>query len=237
MGYKYLAIIPARAGSKRLPNKNILELNGKPLIEWTILAAKGANTINEVLVTTDSETVQQLAIKNNCQLVIRPNELATDIATSSDVVRHALNSVNVDDYTHLILLQPTSPLRTYQHINEAIQLQQQLNADAVISICQCEHHPYWSNELPSDKNMSNFIPQKYQNIRAQDLPSYYRLNGAIYICSIQKFLESGKFLLSDNCYAYEMETKDSVDIDGYVDFKLAEILISDGSNFDNRKSN
>lgn len=225
MNYNYLAIIPARAGSKRLANKNTLELNGRPLVEWTIAAAKQAKTIDKVVVTTDCDKVKEISLLNKCELIHRPKALASDTATSADMVRHVLENVDTEGYTHFILLQPTSPLRTSRHITEAITQQQSLQADAIISVCRCDHHPYWSNELATDKSMVNFIRPEYQSIRSQDLPAYYRLNGAIYICNIQRFLESGKFLFDSSCYAYEMESKDSVDIDEYIDFKLAEILM------------
>jgi len=126
-----------------------------------------------------------------------------------------------------VLLQPTSPLRNEKHIDEAIELLEKKKADAVISVCETDHSPLWSNTLPEDLNMSNFLRDEIKNKRSQDLPKFYRLNGAIYICKTDKFLEEKTFFIKNNIYAYIMDRKSSIDIDDEIDFKLAKVLICD----------
>jgi len=221
---KYLAIIPARGGSKRLPNKNILDLNGKPLIAWSIEAAKKSKFIDEIVISSDSEEILEIAKKYDVNIIKRPDELATDTASSIDVVKHVIE--NYPGYEYIVLLQPTSPLRTEKHINKAIELLEKKKADAVISVCEMDHSPLWSNTLPESLSMENFLREDVKNKRSQDLPKYYRLNGAIYICKIDKFLEKNTFFLDKNIYAYIMDKKSSVDIDDEIDFKLAEVLLN-----------
>ena len=221
---KYLAIIPARGGSKRLPNKNILDLNGKPLIAWSIEAAKKSKYIDDIVVTSDREKILDIAKKYNVKNVKRPDYLASDIATTFDAINHTIKNLK-EKYEYIVLLQPTSPLRNEKHIDESIKLLEKKNADAVISVCETDHSPLWSNTLPEDLNMSNFLRDEVKNKRSQDLPKFYRLNGAIYICKTDKLLEEKTFFIKNNIYAYIMDRKSSIDIDDEIDFKLAEILI------------
>ena len=221
----FLAIIPARGGSKRLPNKNILNLNGKPLIAWTIEAALKSRYIDKIVVSSDSDKILKVARSyKNILCLKRPYHLATDTAKTTDVVKHALENVK-EKYDYIILLQPTSPLRTEKHIDEAIEFLDRKNADAVVSVCEMEHSPLWSNTLPEDLSMKNFLREDIKGKRSQDLPKYYRLNGAIYICKTDRFLEENTFFIKDNIYAYVMDKMSSVDIDDEFDFGLAESII------------
>ncbi len=220
----FLAIIPARGGNKRLPGKNIKELCGKPLIAWTIEAALKSNYIDSIVVTSDDEAILKISKQYSVKTIKRPDELASDTATTFDAIKHTIDSVEKCDY--VVLLQPTSPLRNEKHIDEAIELLDKKNADAVISVCEMEHSPLWSNRLDDSLSMSGFLRDEVLNKRSQDLDKYYRLNGAIYICEIDKLLEEKTFFLKDNIFAYIMDRKSSVDIDDEIDFKLAEILIS-----------
>ncbi|GIU70250.1 MAG: hypothetical protein KatS3mg002_1486 [Candidatus Woesearchaeota archaeon] len=221
-----LAIIPARGGSKRLPRKNILPLAGKPLIAWTIEAGLGSKYLDEVVVTSDSDKILEIANNYKVHIIKRPPELATDTASTIEVVEHVLSSID-KKFDFIVLLQPTSPLRTAKHIDEAIELLFEKNADAVISVCEVDHSPLWCNTLPEDLNMSNFLPKDVKGKRSQDLPKFYRLNGAIYICKTDKFLEEKTFFLNKNIYAYIMDRKYSIDIDEEIDFKLAKVLIKE----------
>jgi CMP-N-acetylneuraminic acid synthetase len=218
----FLAIIPARGGSKRLPRKNILDLNGKPLIAWTVLAGLQSKYIDNVIVTSDDEEILSIAEEFGSAIIKRPDNLANDFATTFDAIKHTIE--NSDEYDYVVLLQPTSPLRDASHINEAIELLETKNADAVVSVCEVEHSPLWSNTLPADDNMKGFLREEVLNKRSQDLEKYYRLNGAIYICRTDKLLEEGSFLLKNNIFAYVMDRKSSIDIDEEIDFKFAEIL-------------
>lgn len=218
----FLAIIPARGGSKRLPRKNILNLAGKPLIAWTIEAASGSTYIDATVVSSDDVEILSVAHQYGAKTLQRPDELATDTATSFDAVKHAIENSEPCDY--VVLLQPTSPLRTSQHIDEAIELLISKNADAVISVSEMDHSPLWSNTLPENGSMEHFLRDEVINSRSQDLEKHYRLNGAIYICKTEKLLEEKSFFIQKNIFAYIMHRHNSVDIDDVIDFELAKII-------------
>jgi len=219
----FLAIIPARGGSKRLPRKNVLDLCGKPFIAWSIEAGLNGKYIDKVVVTSDDDEILDIAKKFGAEIIKRPDELASDTATTFDAIKHTID--NLEKYDYIILLQPTSPLRNEKHINEAIELLENKNADAVVSVCEMDHCPLWSNTLPQDGKMNNFLRDEVLNKRSQDLDKYYRLNGSIYICKTEKLLKNKGFFLKDNIFAYKMDRKSSIDIDEEIDFKMAQILL------------
>ena len=228
-GKKVLAIIPARKGSKRLPNKNIIDLCGKPLIAYTIEAALGSSYIDHVLVTTDCELIASIAKKSGADVpFLRPDNLATDKSTSMDVVFHALNIsesiYGVIDY--IVLLQPTSPLRTYEDIDNALKKLDTVSLGSVVSVCKTAHSPLWTNTLPYDLSMKNFLKHEYQEKRSQDLPTFYSLNGAIYV-STKVSLDKYKSFLNSETYASVMDSDNSIDIDNLRDFQLAEIILNE----------
>lgn len=223
---KFLAIIPARGGSKRLPRKNILDLAGKPLIAWTIEAALNSKYIDTVVVSSDDQEILAISAAYGAKTLKRPKSLASDTATTFDTLYHAID--HYPGYEYIILLQPTSPLRTVNHIDESIHLLFEKNADAIISVCKTDHNPLWSNTLPSDGNMCNFMKDEIKNLRSQDLPKYYRLNGAIYICKTQRLLEDKSFMLKDKIFAFEMDKKNSIDIDEEVDLEFVKFLMQFG---------
>ncbi|OCL93729.1 cytidylyltransferase domain-containing protein [Aliarcobacter thereius] len=225
MKNRFLAIIPARGGSKRLPKKNILELHEKPLIAYTIESALKSKYINKVVVSSDDDETLEISKSFGAEFIKRPGELASDTATTFDAIKHTID--NLEEYEYVVLLQPTSPLRNETHIDEAIELLEEKRADAIVSICEMEHSPLWSNILPEDGNMRGFLREEILNKRSQDLEKYYRLNGAIYICKTYKLLKNKTFFLKDNIFSYKMDKKYSIDIDEDIDFKLAEILIKE----------
>jgi N-acylneuraminate cytidylyltransferase/CMP-N,N'-diacetyllegionaminic acid synthase len=230
-GKKVLAIIPARGGSKGLPQKNILPLLGKPLIAWTIEQALESKYLDEVVVSTDDEEIAKISKKYGAEVpFMRPKELATDKAKGIKVVFHALKWLEEHNeyYDLLILLQPTSPFRTAKDINQAIELLFIKNAKAIVSVCETEHHPYWANMLPSDGCMKDFLRPEAANKNRQDLPIFYRLNGAIYL-AYYSYLKMQKGFLGDKTYAYIMPRKSSIDIDDEFDFKFAEFVMSNYS--------
>lgn len=225
----FLAVIPARSGSKRVPNKNIKDLNGKPLIAYTIEAALKSKYITKTIVSTDSIELQKIAHKFNASApFLRPIELAQDETKSIDVVTHTLKYLKENEkevYDFVILLQPTSPLRNEKDIDNAIRYLEKKNADAVISVCEVEHNPLWSNKLDKTKNMEKFLDKQYINSRSQDLEKFYRLNGAIYICKINKLLEENTFFINKNIFAYEMAQEKSIDIDTNLDFIITKAIM------------
>ena len=223
MNKTFLAIIPARGGSKRLPRKNILDLCGKPLISWSIEAALKSKYISKVVVSSDDEEILNISSNFGADIIKRPYELANDTATTFDAIKHTIN--NLEKYDYIVLLQPTSPLRNENQIDEAIELLEEKQADAIVSVCEMDHSPLWSNTLPKDGNMNNFLRDEVLNKRSQDLEKYYRVNGAIYICKTDKLLENKSFFLKDNIFAYIMDRKSSIDIDEEIDFLLAERVL------------
>lgn len=221
----FLAIIPARGGSKRLPRKNVLELANKPLIAWSIDAGLHSNYIDSVIVSSDDEEILKISKNFSADTIKRPDALANDTATTFDAIKHTIE--NSEKYDYVILLQPTSPLRTSLDIDEAIELLEEKNADAIISVCEMDHSPLWSNILDETLSMQGFLKEEVLNKRSQDLETYYRLNGAIYICKTSKLLEEESFFLKEHSFAYIMDRKNSIDIDEEIDFKLANIFIAD----------
>ena len=221
-GYRFLSIIPARGGSKRLPRKNVLDFNGKPLICWSIEASLNSKYIDKTIVSSDDEEILKIAEKNGANFIKRPNELANDTSTTFDALKHTIN--NLETYDYVIVLQPTSPLRKAKHIDKAIELLNEKKADAIISTCEVEHSPLWSNTLPEDRNMKLFMREELKNKRSQDLEQYFRLNGAIYICNIKKLLEEKTLFLKKNIYSYIMDRYESIDIDEKLDFEIAQFL-------------
>jgi CMP-N-acetylneuraminic acid synthetase len=221
---EYFSIIPARGGSKRLPHKNILLLNNKPLIWYTIEASLKSKYIKETIVSTDSIEIINSIKSFDIKVIKRPKKLATDTAKTSDVIMHVLK--NISTYpSYIVLLQPTSPLRTSTHIDAAIDFLKNKNADAVVSVCETDHNPLWCNTLPTDLSMKNFLIEEIRNKRSQELQKYYRINGAIYICKTTRFLEEKTLFLKDNIFAYIMKKEDSVDIDEKIDLIMAETLL------------
>ncbi|MDA8481157.1 acylneuraminate cytidylyltransferase family protein [Citrobacter sp. Awk 4] len=222
-----IAIIPARGGSKRLPGKNIKILSGKPMIAWSIEAALNSTLFDLVLVSTDCREISDIAEHYGAVVpCLRPATLASDAATTNDVISHMVEVVEarwggVDTIT---LLQPTSPLRTTSNIVEAHQLYEEMDALSVISVCEMEHPVQLCNKLPADHSMSGFIQEKY-NVRSQELESYYRINGAIYIFD-RVFVGSLTAIYGDKSYAYIMRQDESIDIDSLLDFDIAEIIMT-----------
>lgn len=229
----FLAIIPARSGSKRLPDKNIKKLCGKPLMAWSIEAGLQSKYINEVAVSTDSQEYAEIAQKYGAKIpYLRPKDLSLDTSTTLDTLKHMVNfyanTLKVSfDYT--ILLQPTNPLREAKHIDDAIEKILHYQGNAIIGVCQCDHSPLWCNILPQNERMDDFINPKIYNIRSQDLPTYYRLNGAIYIARTDWLLQSTS-LFGVNTYAYKMSIEESIDIDSLLDFKIAESILLEKNN-------
>jgi CMP-N,N'-diacetyllegionaminic acid synthase len=219
----FLGIIPARGGSKRLPKKNILNLNGKPLIAWTIEAGLQSKYIDKVIVTSDDDEILDVSKKYNSDTIKRPNELATDTSTTFDAIKHTIE--NIENYDFIVLLQPTSPLRNSKHLDQAIELLEHKKANSIISVCKMEHNPLWSNTLPPDQNMDGFLKDNIIGQRSQDLNQYYRLNGAIYIVKTAELLKQKTLFIKNSVFAYEMDILDSIDIDEALDFEFAEFIV------------
>ena len=223
-----IAIIPARGGSKRLPGKNIKLLASKPLIAWTIEAALESKIFDHVLVSTDCDKIAQISKSFGAEVpFLRPTEIATDTATTNDVVTHLVKWFEEEhnrEVTTVAILQPTSPLRNAQHIQESFKVMRDKQAKAIVSVCELEHPIQFCNKLGSDGSMDGFINPK--NIRrTQELEPYYRLNGAIYIFN-REYVSKLDKLYSSGTHAYIINQKSSIDIDTEDDFELAEYYIN-----------
>ncbi len=224
---KTLGVITARSGSKGIKDKNIRNLNGKPLLAYTIENALNSIYVDEVMVSTDSENYADISRKFGANVpFLRSEKNSTDTAKSIDVLLEVLDEYKKmgQEFDNVVLLQPTSPLRTCKNLNEAFQLFYTKNADSVVSICECEYNPKLSNTLPADLNLFRFI--KNENLkRRQDLEKFYRVNGAIYISKVNILREKQSFY-GKLSYAFIMEQKESIDIDSELDFEYVEFLMS-----------
>ena len=228
---KTLGIITARSGSKGLKDKNIKMLNGKELIAYTIEAAISSKCFDTVMVSTDSEKYGKVSMKYGAEVpFLRSQKTSADEATTKEVVIEVLDNYQKQGkaYDRFVILQPTSPLRTSRNIQEAVDLFDKLSAKGVVSVCEVEHSPLWCNTLPKDKSLKGFL-QTNQNYRRQNLETYYRLNGAIYLYDTEYYLNS-EDVYGDKVFAYIMKREESVDIDTQLDFDFAELLMVKRSN-------
>ncbi len=221
-----IAVITARSGSKGLRHKNIKLLNGKPLMAYTIEAAKLSGYFDCIHVSTDSEEYAGIARNYGADVpFLRDAELAADTVGSWDVVRSVLNQYrqNGQVFERVMLLQPTSPLRNAEDIRNAFLIMDEKQADSVIGVCEMDHSPLWSNILPEDGNMDGFLRQAV--VPRQQIPVYYRINGAVYLIDTEFLMNNGD-LYGKHSYAYVMPKERSVDIDDMFDFLLVETYMN-----------
>lgn len=224
---KQIAIIPARSGSKGVRDKNIRELCNKPLMQYSIDAAKQAKVFDCVHVSTDSSQYADIAIRGGAEVpFLRPEELGADETDTWSVVRNVIEQYQCkgEHFDIITLLQPTSPLRKTQDILNAQKLFAEKSADSVISVCEVEHAPQLINTIGDDLCMSGFLDMTKSG-RRQDMGKYYRINGAIYMFRTE-LLSHIYDLYGDKSYAYIMPQERSVDIDTELDFKIAETIMS-----------
>ncbi len=218
-----LFIIPARGGSKGLPQKNILPLNGKPLICYSIDAARGICADENICVSTDDDTIIDLVEKYGLKVPFnRPESLSTDSASTWDVVKHAVEFYENagKKFTRICLLQPTSPLRNSKHIQECFELWED-DVEMIVSVKESKKAAILCHE--KEDGFLTFTLNKEAK-RRQDLPEYYEYNGAIYLLNINSFKEKPVSEFS-KIKKYVMSAEDSVDIDDELDFKLAEFIL------------
>lgn len=218
---KPLVIIPARGGSKGVPGKNIKLLGGKPLIQYTIDAAKAIFDDSQIIVSTDSEEIRNKVIENGLQVpFLRPPELATDSAGTYEVLMHAVNFMETEGTTYdtLILLQPTSPFRTSEHIKEALSLYTN-DLDMVVSVKETTSNPYFV--LKEENRLGYLENSKIGDYKTrQECPEVWELNGAIYIISIESLK---KMTISEftKVKKFVMDDVSSHDIDTMLDWEVA----------------
>lgn len=228
----YLGIVTARSGSQRMLNKNIRELFGKPLFVWSVLAGMNCPEIEKIIVSTDSKEYQDIAISAGAHCPwLRDASLASNEASSIDTVKDLLERYPeaIDKYKGLVLLQPTSPLRTAEDISTAIKIYESTSAPAVVSVCETECPPAWIGKLEENNIMDNFASSDSKGLRSQDFEQWHRLNGAIYLIGISQFLETLDFI-PKGTRAYIMPRERSIDIDNEIDFIFAHAILSQQKN-------
>lgn len=227
---KPLIVIPARGGSKGVPRKNIKVLGDKPLIQYTIDAAKGVFDDEFICVSTDDfeikSVVEQLGLKVP---FLRPNELASDTAGTYEVLLHAISYYESKGYfpDTLILLQPTSPFRTSAHIKEALKLYHE-SIDMVVSVKETKANPYY---ILFEEDSNGYLKKTKEAsfTRRQDCPKVWEYNGAIYIINVKALKASAISQFTKVC-KFEMDETSSHDIDTLLDWRIAEIIINDKEN-------
>ena len=215
MTKKILGLIPARGGSKGFPDKNIANLNGKPLIGYTIEASLNSQYITHTVVSSDSSRILDVAAQSGATTLIRPAEYASDTASSDSVVSHALDALSTL-FDVVVLLQPTSPLRTSVMIDQAIHQFLNSDATALISVCEVDNKLYKAFSMDEYGYLTGVSNNEFPFMRRQDLPPAYMSNGAIYIVDVKEFLDNPGFYTSKTL-SYIMDSNSSLDVDSEED--------------------
>ncbi|SET86608.1 cytidylyltransferase domain-containing protein [Lacrimispora sphenoides] len=224
----FLAIIPARSGSKGIIDKNIREINHKPLMAYTVEACKRSGIFDDIVVSTDSVKYAEIAERFGASVpFLRPKELAADQASSNDVILHVINGLRQlgKAFDCFMLLQPTSPLRNEIHIMKSADILLENDADSVVSIRKSDSHSYLTVELTEEGRVKALFSDKKQ-VRRQDVPPEYRINGAIYLALTSYFMKHRSFY-EGKTLPYLMNAFDSIDIDDDFQLKIAELLLID----------
>ncbi|WP_319535992.1 acylneuraminate cytidylyltransferase family protein [uncultured Vibrio sp.] len=223
MSRQHIALITARGGSKGLPRKNILPAHGTPLIGWTIKAALDCANIDRVFVSTEDDEIAKISRQFGAEIIVRPDELASDTSSSIDVISHAIGWLE-DHHIEtpwMTLLQPTSPLRTATHIEQALNLLQHKNAHLVISVFEPSHTPVKAYLEQENGSIEGLYSNEAPYTRRQDLPRAFQPNGAIYAFSVAEFKRNNHFPRTQ-VFPYIMSEADSADVDTLEDLMVVE---------------
>ena len=225
-GRKVLGLIVGRGGSKGLPRKNVLDLGGRPLVAWSVLAGKGARFIDRLVLSTDDDEIVDAARSAGCDVPFRrPDALAGDTAGMREVVVHALDNLD-EAYDLLVLLQATSPLRSSADIDDTIELCVRTNAHSCLTVTAAPKAPEWMYHLAEDGSLEPVLKEAAEATRRQDLRPAYVPNGAVYVVDVEWFRQSGKFLVAGT-HALVMPPERSVDIDSRLDLLLARAILAE----------
>lgn len=223
-----IALITARGGSKRLPEKNIRVFAGRPLIHWSCEAASAARTVRRTIVSTDSANIASAALASGAEVpFMRPAELSEDTSSHYDVIAHALDWIEANEGAlpdFLCLLQPTSPLRTGVDIDGTVQLAVDTGADSSLSMSAVNVHPELMYRRSKDGSFSRFLPPVDGYRRGQDMEPLFHVNGAVYVVRPETFRRRHTVVSSD-ALGYIMPPNRSADIDDEMDFVSAEALM------------
>ncbi len=227
-----LAIIPARGGSKDVPRKNILPIAGKPLIAWTIEAAKNSRFVTRTIVSSDDDEILAVAKHHGAETLVRPKELAHDKAQSESVIAHVLDVLKEREQYEpdlFLYLQPTSPLRTHYHVDRALEELKQSNADSLIAVRKTDNLALKCFLVKDGKHLQGIAGNTYPFMNRQELPPTYAHNGALYIMSPSTFRKHGQ-LISKQTIPFIMGEEESLEIDTMDDVPRIEQLIRKRNN-------
>ena len=223
-GKPVLAVVPARGGSKGLPGKNIRNLAGKPLIAWTIDAARKCSLIDRLIISSDDEAIIRVAKDCGCEApFVRPPELATDETPGVAPVLHAVESL--PGYEIVVLLQPTSPLRTATDIDGCLRFMAAGALPSVASVSECAESPYWMYSLEAGQVLKPVIPTVAPIQRRQDAPAAYALNGAVYAVEVDWLKRERNVVAPGVTAGFIMPRERSIDIDTELDLDWAEFVL------------
>lgn len=226
-GFRVLGLIPARGGSKGLPGKNTRDLCGKPLIAWTIDAARASSCLDAVVVSTDDSSIAAIAAKYGAEVpFLRPADLAGDTASSIDVVIHAIDALAAEGrvFDLVVLLEPTSPLREASDIDNGVSRMLSMGAGAVVSVCRAESaHPAFMYRQRADERLVPFMERQPTGLRRQEIEPLYFLEGSLYASRIDVLRTKCSFY-HDDTIAYEVPKWKSIEIDDLDDFLMVEAL-------------
>ncbi len=225
---KTIAIIPARGGSKGIPKKNLVQVSGKPLIYWTIQAAIKSKMIDRIIVSSDSDEILSYANTfNKVEIVHRPKSLAEDNTPTGPVVKHVLDHLHIlsSEYEYIIVLQPTSPLRTARDIDQAYEALTNSEANALISVVKPEHHPLKCFKRNKEGYLEGLVNNDFPFMPRQKLPEVFQPNGAIYIIEVKEFLTRKNFF-TEKTLEFSMPIESSVDVDTIEDIKKVESYVN-----------
>ncbi len=225
-GKGIIAVIPARGGSKSIPDKNIKQLGGKPLIVWSIEVAKRTKEIDRIIVSTDSEKISKIAREQRAEVYIRPPELATDEALVIDALKNLISSLRKegDNAEIMVLLEPTCPLRSVEDVKKCLNLLVNDGLDSVATFKEAELNPHRAWKI-NDGRPEVFIPGAIPWLPRQELPKAYQLTGAVYAFRSSLLGRERRSLLFGKSGAVIMPKERSLDIDDEVDFDILETLI------------
>lgn len=222
-GKRFLAVIPARGGSKGVPRKNIREMAGKPLIAWSVGEAKKSQYIDRCIVSTEDEEIRSIAEAYGGDIpFLRPMELAQDDTASIDVVLDVIR--RLPGYDYVVILQPTSPLRIAEDIDGAIAHCIDHGAESCVSVTEVEHSPYWMYTLDGEQRISPLLESPEGSYQRQMLPKVYQLNGAVYVNRIDTLMKTHQ-TIEEGTLGYLMPRERSYDIDTLLDFEIAEMIM------------
>ena len=221
-----IAIIPARGGSKGIPQKNIIDLGGLPLLAWSIRVARAAKVLDEVYVSTDDDEIAKIAKEYGARVpFLRPKELATDKATTVDAISHFILKLKMENNCPdiVVLLQPTQPFRSVETIIKAIEAYK-LTGSGVVSVSRVAEHPVLMRYFDKSTSvLTRLLGNVNSTVRRQDFSEVYRVNGAVYVNSVEDYLQ--KKSLNDNPIGVITTELEGVDIDTLDDLDYARFLI------------